>query len=241
MERSPEPEPRAAVGNDVVDLADPRCSGKLDDARFLDRIFTDAERRSIGADPEPESRLWTHWAAKEAAFKVLSKRLGTPPVFAHREFEVGGGDGMEGVVLHRASRVPWRVVSRDPLHVVALGPDPVAWPDADAQELHWGSLPLRPPPFGGEETLTALLERFSERERGAVHGLPSARVRLEARARLATALAVEEARVEIVCGPGAPGRTPPEVLLDGRPAPADVSLSHHGRWVAWALLVGRKG
>ena len=63
-------------------------------------------------------------------------------------------------------------------------------------------------------------------------------MRLGARAALSTALGVEEGRLEIVCAPGATGRRPPRVLLDGSPAAADVSLSHHGNWIAWAILLG---
>ncbi len=62
-------------------------------------------------------------------------------------------------------------------------------------------------------------------------------MRLAARAALAKALGVDEARVQVVSNDGPKGRIPPEVLLDGEPAPADVSLSHHGRWLAWALRV----
>jgi hypothetical protein len=48
-------------------------------------------------------------------------------------------------------------------------------------------------------------------------------------------MTVDEARVEIVCAPGPASQRPPRVLLDGRDAEADVSLSHDGRWIAWAL------
>ena len=55
------------------------------------------------------------------------------------------------------------------------------------------------------------------------------------RAALSTALAVAESRIEVVCDEGPKGRVPPEVWLDGSPSPADVSLSHHGRWLAWGV------
>lgn len=69
-----------------------------------------------------------------------------------------------------------------------------------------------------------------------MHSFPSAAVRMLARAALAETLGAHEGDVEIVCDPGVTGRRPPRVFLRGEPAPCDVSLSHHGRWVAWALL-----
>jgi len=129
--------------------------------------------------------------------------------------------------------------------VVALDPRLPGWPDdtTDAR-LHTGLAPAvlasareAQPPLD-----EILRERFSDLERPAVHSAAAARVRLEARAHLARLLDVREERLQIVCQGGAPGRTPPVVLLDGRRAPADVSLSHHGRWVGWALLaVGQAG
>jgi hypothetical protein len=50
---------------------------------------------------------------------------------------------------------------------------------------------------------------------------------------------VDEQRVQVVSSEGPKGRVPPEVLLDGGPAGADVSLSHHGRWLAWALRLAQ--
>ena len=79
------------------------------------------------------------------------------------------------------------------------------------------------------------MSRLSTRELGMVHSRESAAVRVGARKDLATLLRVEEKRVEIVCGPGPSGKLPPQVLIDGHPANADVSLSHDGRWIAWAV------
>ena len=81
-----------------------------------------------------------------------------------------------------------------------------------------------------------LLAALSEREREAVHSRASAAVRIGAKADLAETLGLGRDRLEIVCGPGPRGRRPPRVLLDGAPAALDVSLSHHGAWIAWALF-----
>jgi hypothetical protein len=79
---------------------------------------------------------------------------------------------------------------------------------------------------------------LSEREADAVYSRESAAVRIGARGDIAEQLGVSESRLEIVCAPGPTSQRPPRVLLDGRDAPADVSLSHDGRWIAWAIWVG---
>jgi phosphopantetheine--protein transferase-like protein len=61
------------VGNDVVDLKDPENIGKSRDDRFLGRVFTAGERELIASAPSPDTLLWLLWAAKEAAYKAVSR------------------------------------------------------------------------------------------------------------------------------------------------------------------------
>lgn len=61
------------VGNDVVDLGDPENIGKSGDRRFCRRVFNTAELALIAAFPEPDTLLWALWAAKEAAYKAISR------------------------------------------------------------------------------------------------------------------------------------------------------------------------
>lgn len=232
------------VGNDVVDLADPRCVAKHEDVRFLRRVFAGEEREAIATAPEPAHALWLRWAAKESAYKVVSKARGAPFPFTHGAFVVESELGRDGVVRHEGVAIPFRVARSDgPLHVVALDPALARWPgdrEGEGEPILVTGVESSPatrpgPPAPGWQAF--LDEHFSERERRSVWGTPSARVRLAARSHLGRLLGVEERRLEIVCRAGGPGRSPPAVLLDGEPAPADVSLSHHGRWVGWALLL----
>ena len=92
------------VGNDVVDLTDPET--RLDSLhdRFAERIFTASEREAIFADARPDVALWTHWAAKQSAYKVLRK-ADPDAVFAHESFRVDffnrvGGNRLMGAVEH---------------------------------------------------------------------------------------------------------------------------------------------
>lgn len=223
-------EPTVLVGNDVVDLTAPRAADRHLDERFVARVFTEEERARILADDDPSLRLWLGWAAKEAAYKVVSKSLGEPPPFAHRRFEVTWSGAGDGVVRYASEDV--RVVVRhagphDHVHVLAHMPriteGPTRVDRVDRADAPW----LAP--------LESLLERFTELERASVHSVSSAAVRIAARADAADLLGVEVGRVEIVCGPGALGRRPPRMLVDGRSADVDVSLSHDGPWIAWAL------
>ena len=239
-----EPAFAPVVGNDVVDLEDPRCSGKHLDARFLGRVFAPEERAAISAASAPAVALWVRWAAKEAAYKVVTKLLGAPPPFTHAAFVVEETSANDGVVRYGRHRVPFRLARGDsPLHVVAVGAHEEAWPAADGEgELRSGVAPL--PTGDGARTgelAEPLRSRFTSRELAAIHTLPSALVRLEARAELSRMLDVAERRLEIICEFGVVGRSPPVVLLDGQGTHADVSLSHHGNWLGWSVLVRQRG
>jgi len=72
------------IGNDIVDLGDPRTF-RLH-PRFDSRVFTGCERERV----EDHTDRWLLWACKEAAFKALN---GIDPSvrFVPSEFEVQGG------------------------------------------------------------------------------------------------------------------------------------------------------
>ena len=222
------------VGVDVVDLRDRRCVGKARDARFLSRVLNDGERRALATAPDPDATLWRLWTAKEAAFKVVSKVRGAPPAFVHAAFRV---DLPSPLTKSGVGSVEWEEISVSiQWHEMPGRTAALAWNGAAADappEWAWGAAAdLDPEPTA---PMDVLLLKLSERERPPVHSRNSALVRLAARAALARGLGVDEARIEVVCGEGPKGRVPPEALIDGRAAPADVSLSHHGQWLAWAI------
>ena len=240
------------VGNDIVDLGHPRCSGKSTDLRFLNRIFHSSEASRILSEEDPDRALWLHWAAKEAAFKVVSKVLGDPPVFSHAKFVVyvdrdstsrAGGFPIWGTVEWNELSLPFRAaVNETRVHALSWsGKDPSQEaPDIEIAtgEAFVGSGDLLG--TGAAPFEFMLKERFSARERRSIHSPSSAYGRLLARTAIADALDVEEKRLEIVCGDQPNGRTAPQVLLDGQDADVDVSLSHHGDQVAWAHTMARR-
>lgn len=224
------------VGNDVVDLDQPRCTGKAEDTRFVERVFTAFERRCIMEAPDPDRALWRRWAAKESAYKVVTKLLGSPPVFAHAAFAVDiDPDGSSGTVVYRELTVPITLhEGSGHLHTIAVHSGGrskdyrvvAGMEEADAD---------------GSPPLDALRGRFTPAERAFIHGAPSALARLAARRDLAAALAVSQDDILILAEDGPPGRVPPVVRVDGDLGRVDLSLSHDGRYVAWAFVFGLGG
>lgn len=75
------------VGNDVVDLDDPVIGTSHLRERFLARVLSPTEREHLASVTEAKRYVWSLFAAKEAAYKIVAKR-GVAPAFAHRRFEV---------------------------------------------------------------------------------------------------------------------------------------------------------
>ena len=248
------------VGNDIIDLRDRRCPGKSRDLRFVSRICHPEEASRILSAPDADTELWLHWAAKESAYKVTSKRLGAPPVFEHAAFRVhvdhllpGGADRMDfnasGTVDYQDEAVPFRAsINSGRIHVVAwsaTGEEEVEekTPNSDLKagietgEAHVHTAPHDSDGGAGEADALELLmkDRFTQRERRSIHSPPSAHVRLFARSAMADSLKIDERRLEVLCGEAPTGRTPPRVLLDGKSSVLDVTMSHHGEHVAWAF------
>jgi phosphopantetheinyl transferase (holo-ACP synthase) len=231
------------VGNDIVDLEEPRTDGRATDDRFVGRVFDAREQAAIRGAADPDLELWARWAAKEAGFKVVSKLIGAPPPFVHRAFRVewtGSGSSArddrdvvrEGLVTYEEHEAHVSVLrGTGGVHAVGFGSPGAA--TAPALSPCVALLDEPNSPWSG--ALDELRSRFTERELEAVYSRQSAAVRLGARAELATALGVDEGRLEIVCDPGPASQRPPRVMLDGERARADVSLSHDGRWIAWVL------
>lgn len=197
------------VGNDVVDLRDPRNQPSAIHPRFDIRVFGEDERALLDtvADRLARHRLrWTLWAAKEAAFKALARRM--PGLRFHpRRFAVTApaprGGRETATVRHVAGVLDVRF-HRTAARVHAVASDPGA-PESVA-----GAAPIAARTAGTPHGASAEVRRLAARQIGALLDVPAD-------------------RVEITRG-GAP-----LAMFDGAPLPVLPSLSHDGRWVAWAL------
>jgi len=61
------------VGNDIVDLDHKDNNNKHNDKRFVSRVFTNTEQNAIDEADDPDLLLWSIWAAKETAYKIIKK------------------------------------------------------------------------------------------------------------------------------------------------------------------------
>jgi phosphopantetheine--protein transferase-like protein len=180
-----------AIGNDVVDLDDPQADSCARE-RYVARVCLPRERAWLARSADLKKSFWRVFAAKEAAYKAVSK-LGPAPGFAYQRFEVAPD---------------FRSVRFDELelqlHVTVEGScvHAVAWL--------------------GRQPECAVLE-------GA-----------DARPALLRALGGDELTIEREPQAGSwGGYGAPRVMRDGQPSEYDVSLSHDGRFAAYAWAAAR--
>lgn len=231
------------VGNDVVDLRHRENIGKSGDARFIGRVFTARERDRISGTAKPDSLLWALWAAKEAAFKVVSR--GDPAVCSTpRRYEIlldGGGGGAAGVVKPAGLTIP-----ADPQ------PSGAAEPPGEPARITGRALTPR-----GElvlridmtedyvHALSAPTEADLGRIRARVDLLDAAAGLDDASAFVRAKLLEEIARCldcppeELSVGKEPLGPGAPRVFRLGQPLAVAVSLSHDGRFAAFAFAADR--
>jgi phosphopantetheinyl transferase (holo-ACP synthase) len=242
------------IGNDVMDLTDPRCRDRAPGDRLVGRILVAGEQRAIeqasDRTPWPLS-LWAHWAAKEAAYKAKSKAVPGLGPFVPRalvaDLDVSPLDStgmahITGTVRGAGDAPPVTITGASDgryLHVIGwtgAADRPLAGRlETGLDELSEGSVDVN-----------RFRDRFTDSEWEGVRSGPAAVVRLLARerarsiveSRAASRPNGEETAVQIVTSRVARGSTAPKLRIGDRELPGwDVSLSHHGRYVAWALLV----
>lgn len=220
------------VGNDVVDLGIARGLRKSEDLRFIKRIFTKSEKEAIFASNDPEAALWIFWAAKEAAFKLLSKKIG-PLVFSHKKFEISFADSIEdtdskGKAAYLNEEI-FLLLQRnaDYIHVLAT------------EDLR-GNVPfkiLNRKSLTEESSLLAEYRNYSSgRECESAKSEESQLVRLFTRGALAELYDKHWYDFEIIRNKEGKKWMPPVVYFKGQPFPCDISMSHDGQFLAWTLM-----
>ncbi|MCL2669340.1 MAG: 4'-phosphopantetheinyl transferase superfamily protein [Syntrophaceae bacterium] len=220
------------LGNDVVDLEMEENCGKSGDSRFLSRVFAASEQALIAGAACPDALLWALWAAKEAAYKAASRFdpavSGSPrhyPVSIDDEQDNGLSEGSGGFRYLSDAGLsrdipPRRLTGRvfTPLGTLALR---VAVTERYCHAL------------AGEDA--AALDRVAWRvaeERRGEGGDPSQRIRTALCAAVAERLACPAAEIEIRKDPSGPGV--PSLFRRGGKLPFEISLSHDGRFIAYA-------
>ena len=214
------------IGNDVVDLRDPEALPGAQHPRFDARVFGAGERSALERSGARDRLRWILWAAKESAFKVAQRRE-PDMAFAPTRFVVNLDASLRGCVRHADREYPVSVaVMGDCVHAVAM--------EASAA--------------GAVRAGVAVCA--AEGDVGA--SLPGCAARDLAAGAIAPLLGVERADLRF-----ARRRRVPELQLDpgvhrswdparrgsveARVGRVAVSLSHHGRFVAYACWLPEGG
>ncbi|HEX7416278.1 MAG TPA: 4'-phosphopantetheinyl transferase superfamily protein [Smithellaceae bacterium] len=70
-----------------MDLREPANAGKSRDSRFLKKILTSAEIEFVQTAENPDATLWSLWACKETAYKVIKKSC-VDAAFLPRQWQI---------------------------------------------------------------------------------------------------------------------------------------------------------
>lgn len=198
------------VGNDVVDLKEEANTGKSRDSRFLKKIITDAEIEYIKCAPNPDRELWSIWACKETAYKVI-KKTSPDAAFTPRRWRTVLKKNQPAysevdVIIPDTGRVYVRLFyTQEYVHCIGVNNF------ADAEKLIWNVESL---PQGTETDPSVFLRDYLEKKLAQNLSLNAHQIKIE--------------RIRM-CGE----LQPPGVYIDNKKSAIDVSLSHDGRFIAY--------
>ncbi len=201
------------VGNDVVDLKEPANAGKSKNSRFLKKILTDAEIEFIKNAENPESALWSLWVCKEAAYKVKKKSFPDIPFIPRR----------------------WQIVFNKPQSIFSDGE--VIIPGKGSVYIRLASN-LQYVHCAGTDSFAALDKLIWSvnvlPEKKQIN--PSLCLRDLLGQKLAQHFYLNFHQIKIKRTRENGELLPPCVYVGGRRTDIDVSLSHDGRFVAYAFI-----
>jgi hypothetical protein len=225
---------------------DPANRGKSRDGRFQEKVFLPEEREFIRSSADPDEALWSLWAVKEAAWKAAVKAApedgrGWKGIRVRTESS-GAGSGCEAIAGpvppdgDTGGEPPWKRIMTGMAETFAgcaafqvhrrgacihalcrLGPeDP-------ALRIIWNSQAV-----SSNKVSDLFLHCTNKSDTFSARGDLICRVK--------ALMGLGEGDVAIRRDPGPRGLLPPHLYIRGEPSRIDVSLSHDGRFTAWALL-----
>jgi hypothetical protein len=228
------------LGNDIVDLQDADSRPESFRPRFDARVFTKEERRAIARGRDSLARRWAHWASKEAAFK-LCKRIDSALIWSPSSFAVefdplradaGRRVLRRGRVRRKSdsTSAPAEVEVRsveteDYVHVVAV---PVG---AD-----WGAVDLGVEALeSGARDSSVAVRQLAIREISRSLGVEPHRLAIGRLGASASGWRGGPVPTEFGSSDASDPSRVPTVELDAVPTSLSLSLSHHGRFVSFAM------
>ena len=230
------------LGNDIVDLNQTGMKGKSKDTRFMQRVFNAEEKSTIVQSNHRDLTLWMLWAAKETAFKLVSKISG-PPVFSHKKFQISALR-QTAESSFKANAVYWEhsfpivmTLTNSYIHAVGGNLATDQWSNfvlysdvhkiAKSEHEIWGNR-------------SVWQETFTPEELESIHHVESALVRFYCKKSIEETLKISAANLQIIRPTKRQLPQPPFVLCNNKPCEIDVSLSHHGSWLGWCFSSQRK-
>ena len=210
------------VGNDVVDLRHPDALKKNLDDRFVGRVFLPEEKRLIFNGSDPERTLWQLWAAKETAYKIVSKF--NPAVHSGPlKYQVLLPENVS--LLNHPCQITCRVETPAKTVTVAI--------QNEADYVHAFG-------YDGDQVCSGILHlKVFRLDYSCLTGrTESDAVRGTLRRHLGRFWGIPAGQIDICRDETERGAGPPAVYIQGRRASADISLSHHGRYGAFVWFAG---
>ncbi|EGV42854.1 4-phosphopantetheinyl transferase family protein [Bizionia argentinensis JUB59] len=86
------------IGNDIIDLKETKRSTNWERRGFLDKIFTEKERKMISEAIDPFKTVWKLWSMKESAYKVFIQ-AGGKRFYNPKRIECRFEDGFDQVSI----------------------------------------------------------------------------------------------------------------------------------------------
>ena len=201
--------------------------GRANDARFMRKVLTTDEQQAVLNSDHPDGFLWAFWAAKETAYKAISKAhpdvTSAPrhyPVILDSKKET---NPLTGEVIAPHGIVPIKITfHEDYVHCIGMAGRFQDFKNGGLDDIVFGLEETNPGEKPGSYSL-------SERE--------SIMVRTVAKERIASRLGWNPDEIHIMRNKSPKKQGPPMVYFKGQKNNIDISLSHDGRFVAYAFLV----
>lgn len=210
-----------------MDLRHPDALKKNLDDRFVGRVFLPEEKRLIFSDSDPGRTLWQFWAAKETAYKIISKShpaIHSGPL-KYRVTLPEGYSISSTLQSCRTGQITCCVETPVDDVIVAI--------QNEADYLHaFGCCgPITP---GTMQLKVFRLDHacFADRTE-------SDAVRTVLCRHLSRFWGIPAGAINVRRDPAVRGAGPPVVCVSGKPASMDISLSHHGRYGAFVWFGGQ--
>ncbi len=181
----------------------------------MKRVFTPDERERISGAKCPDAMLWSLWAAKETAYKIVRKispDVSSVPVVYGVTYGEEAEQALSGAVNTPCGRVAVRsFINLEYVHCIGVSGSP-----NDINDVIWGV-----EENGETEESTAVDESLCARQ--------------TAGRRLVAYLHAAPGEIDIRRPESSTGLGPPLVYCRGIHTEIDISLSHDGRFVAYAF------